>query len=1163
MCGIVSKLNNGYFDLVCSDFDIICLAETKNFSYDLSDTLLNNYTVFTLKNLGEELFATHGACILVKQDIAKFFKLIEGTSRQTIWLSVDKKLTGNEFILGSVYVPCESSLYYDAKVFEDLFTDISLFDLPVCLIGDFNARTGELNDVTDCNDFVEQFYGLNEVQDFIPAEYLTRNSASFIRSNMDKKVNNSGRMLIQMCHSLGLNIVNGRYGMDCNVGAYTCFNHNGGRSSIDYAIISPPLFDQLNSFSVMEFDDLLSDTHSAICLSFSTSFDVSKVSDQNGDRNQCGTNPVLCENLAFKWDEGSPEDFRCSFTAEDISLINDNLHDINPNPSQGAVDNFCEKLNTLFIDKAKNCGICKVKTSNDLQLQQGNKKHKPWFDQHCLNLRNDYHRIRNKIKFTNSNERLDKIKMASKKFKEIVKKKKAEYFKKLHKKLRVLKSNNSKEYWNLLNRASRHKQGGSAIELEVFKEHFKKISNTDSEITLDQDTNLPNFDQDVNEEINNMFTVDEIRAIIRKLKNGKACGIDHIRNEFLKSCPEPIMQLITDLFNLVLKTGIIPESWCIGMILPLYKNKGSVDDPDNYRGITLLSCIGKLFTAVINSRLTKYIDAVGALGDEQAGFRHGHSTTDHIFTLFAIIQLYIKNGRRLYCAFIDYRKAFDFVDRSSLWLKMLSTGINGNILKVIYNLYDKAKSCVKTRDGLSSLFHCNVGVRQGENLSPLLFAIFLNDFEFFISRRYKGLDKLASDINVFLSDDDVEHYLRIFALLYADDTIVLAESAEDLQLALNAAFEYCNRWKLTVNTGKTKVVIFSKRKVTEYPAFLFGHSHLQVVDDYIYLGTTFNYNGKFQKAISKQVVQARKAFYALLNKIYNLCLPVDIALELFNQLVMPVMLYGCEVWGFCNISQLEVLHRKFIKMLLGVNKYTPNVMVYGETGETPVRNQVIARMSAFFIRLENGKKSKLSYIMYKLLRKKSGLDGFECEWTNSMNETLSGIGMRDLWVGNGLNFTTEYVKKAIKLRVNDINQQNWASELEDHEYCEFYRKFKNNLDFEKYLTDLSFSERKALSRFRCRSNFLPIAQTRFGHEIDNDIICPLCTNNEIGDEIHYLFYCNYFKDDREKFICNKFLHSRNDRDIENLFNADGVDLRNLAQFVSIVINFFDNLSQKN
>ena len=156
-----------------------------------------------------------------------------------------------------------------------------------------------------------------------------------------------------------------------------------------------------------------------------------------------------------------------------------------------------------------------------------------------------------------------------------------------------------------------------------------------------------------------------------------------------------------------------------------------------------------MFFAVINSRLTKYLDAIGCIVEKQAGFGEGYSTIDHIFTLHAIIDTNLSKNKGIFCAFIDYRKAFDFVDRCSLWSKLIAEGINGKLLSVIRNLYCKAKSCVKSNGKLSDYFNCNIGVRKGENLSPLLFDIFLNNFEFSVSRKYAGLSELGHDITKY------------------------------------------------------------------------------------------------------------------------------------------------------------------------------------------------------------------------------------------------------------------------------------------------------------------------------------------------------------------------------------------------------------------------------
>ena len=149
-------------------------------------------------------------------------------------------------------------------------------------------------------------------------------------------------------------------------------------------------------------------------------------------------------------------------------------------------------------------------------------------------------------------------------------------------------------------------------------------------------------------------------------------------------------EIYTKLFYLILVSGKTPNEWSIGMIKPIYKQKGSCYDLNNYRGITILSCFGKLFTSVINNRLVEYFDENTTIGPEQAGFREGHSTVDHVFILHCIIRFFLAKKKRLYCLFIDYEKAFDRVEKAFLWQKLLDSGIDGRILTVIKDMYRKA-----------------------------------------------------------------------------------------------------------------------------------------------------------------------------------------------------------------------------------------------------------------------------------------------------------------------------------------------------------------------------------------------------------------------------------------------------------------------------------------
>ena len=113
------------------------------------------------------------------------------------------------------------------------------------------------------------------------------------------------------------------------------------------------------------------------------------------------------------------------------------------------------------------------------------------------------------------------------------------------------------------------------------------------------------------------------------------------------------------LFNIILDTGILPDSWTLGIIKPIYKNKGNQQDPDNYRAITLISFIGKLFTAIINNRLNIFAIEINLINRNQAGFRKGHSMSDNIYCVHVLISLYLSFGKRLYCTFVDFRKDFD------------------------------------------------------------------------------------------------------------------------------------------------------------------------------------------------------------------------------------------------------------------------------------------------------------------------------------------------------------------------------------------------------------------------------------------------------------------------------------------------------------------------
>ena len=382
-----------------------------------------------------------------------------------------------------------------------------------------------------------------------------------------------------------------------------------------------------------------------------------------------------------------------------------------------------------------------------------------------------------------------------------------------------------------------------------------------------------------------------------------------------------MLPIYCKLFNVIFESGLIPESWSVGTIKPIFKNKGDPKLPENYRPITIISCFGKLFTSVINRRLNKYAEEVELIEACQAGFRKNHSTTDNIFIIKSLIDIAKSRKDNLHCCFIDFKQAFDTVWRDQLWQKLAKHHINGKCLTLLQNMYKNIKSNVTVNNNSSAFFPCQTGVRQGENLSPFLFSIFLNDLKLFLlSHNVQGI---TCDINY----DEISVYIKLLVLLFADDTVLFGSSQSELQHALNQFEKYCEEMQLTVNTAKTKVIIFTNKRNIQKSTFTFQSETLDVVTDYKYLGIYFAKNGLFTLAKKQVAEQANKALFSLLKRIKDLDLPYDLQIDIFNKTIKPILLYGSEIWGYGNCDIIECVHLKFLKYIFKLKKSTPSHMI--------------------------------------------------------------------------------------------------------------------------------------------------------------------------------------------------------------------------------------------
>jgi len=412
--------------------------------------------------------------------------------------------------------------------------------------------------------------------------------------------------------------------------------------------------------------------------------------------------------------------------------------------------------------------------------------------------------------------------------------------------------------------------------------------------------------------------------------------------------------------------------------------------------------------------------------------------------------------------------------------------------------------------------------------------------------------------------NDVSSFVHLFLLLYADDTVILAETPEEMQKALDKLNTYCKSYGLNINVSKTKVMIFSRGKVRKLPNLRFNNVPLEIVWEYKYLGTLFNYNNTFNKAKESQCASARRAVFSILKNSRKLDLPIDLTLDLFDKCVKPILLYGSEVWGFEQMCICDKVQLSFFKMLLNVKSSTPSCMLYGELGKYPVSLDATTRVLCFWYKLCKEYTEGLNKLSILLLRLTTVLyinTTFKSNWLTCVHKTLNNLGLSYIWLlSYNCNLSLAQFKHLVKQRIQDQFIQSWRHDVHETNVSLTYRLFKQNFNFENYLTILPLSKSKILLKFRLSSHKLPIQRLRYSNVPLNERICNICDRNELGDEFHYLFNCSFhhLKSLRKQYFPRYYLHNPNVIKLQQLMNSKSKkQLVKLTLFVKCIMSQFN------
>ena len=597
-------------------------------------------------------------------------------------------------------------------------------------------------------------------------------------------------------------------------------------------------------------------------------------------------------------------------------------------------------------------------------------------------------------------------------------------------------------------------------------------------------------------------TEDEVRKAIRRLKSGKAAGADQVINEFLKSTERVILPFLVKLCNASFNQGIFPEEWTKSIIVPLHK-KGDCDNPDNYRGISLLSSFSKV--CVLNARLTEWAEENTVFTEAQAGFRKGYSTTDHIFTLHAIIEKQFSRNAKLYVAFVDFYKAFDTVSHTMMWLVLSRTGIQGKMLTMLRAMYASIKACVRCNGSeLSDYFECLQGLKQGCLCSPILFTYFINELANDITRGgIHGIQLMPNQIEMFL-------------MLFADDLALLSSTVRGLQNQLNLLYESSRRLGLKVNTDKTKIMVFRKGgHLSSRENWYLGEQTIEIVGKYKYLGFNFSTMLSYNIGTEDFVSRAKKGTIEILKALRTYgCYSCSVFFKLFDAQIVPSLLYAAEIWGHRENKQIEKVHLYACKLFINVPTVTPNDMIYGELGRYPLYIEAAAKCIQYWFRVLKqpaSRYSKMAYQSLLTLHEK----GHE-NWVTYVKSLLCKCDYGFVWLFGGVGDEKLFLRD-FKERLRQNFTQDWFSHLSQSTRFEMYHCFKSVIGREEYLDLIKVNiYRTALARFRLGMSPFNAHRLRYSLSEANRA-CPFCPD-KVEDEAHVLFDCFVYGNIRNVYI---------------------------------------------
>lgn len=862
-----------------------------------------------------------------------------------------------------------------------------------------------------------------------------------IRKSKDKIRNAEGDLLLQIAEDRGWHFLNGNIPGD-EEGEYTYVGSNGV-SVIDYVLINSICLDKIKKFTV---DERTESDHQPLKVELNSDLEQA---EEPGDEMQ----------------------------EEDAEEYND--------WTEKSIDKYGEKTKVMEYQETtveESWKELRDKISSCIVKKKAHKKnrkigYKKWWDKECKckkrKMKNLYISWKkgegNKFDYTESR----------KSFRKMCKEKEAKLKEDEVKEIRKIKTES--DVWKYLNKGRKKRiPPEEEITMQTWKKHFMDILNGSNECKKgEQRTQVDPESDETNLED------EEIIKQLRKLKKKKATGTDGLQNETWIHSQGNTSRKLMEIIKRVWTGEGFPDDWRESVISPLHK-KGEMTDVRNYRGISLLNTSYKVYAAVLNERLKSDIEGKGILPDVQAGFRKGRSTIDCIYTLHHAADKELERKRgKLFTCFVDLKAAFDKVERGLLWKVMEKRGVRNGLIERIKEIYETTKNIVKVGKNRSEDFWTESGVRQGCPLSPTLFTIFISDLEETFQKGQAG--------------GVVVGKTKFWSLSYADDLVLVARTELDLKSMLITLERYLDRRKLTLSVEKSKIMVFRKGGgKTRQRIWKWKEENLEEVNEFKYLGYLIQRNGEPTAHINELAKKASivmKSVWGLGERKFK----EDSwrRLWMFEHLVLSVMTYGAELWGWKERAKLEQIQNKYIKWTLGLDRCTPEYICLEETNRDKIKIKTGRRAIKFELRARrNENKTLLQECIKERVNGKVKSKNIQ-----DRDEYLKGKGFSQAALELEMQEGKDVIEELVK-RDKEIQGQTQYNRIQNSNYNRRYKHCKT-FGLPAYLKKSGTKgSQKLIARARCGS-----IEERNKHWLKEvDRLCELCGEDQ-GTLEHLLDKC--------------------------------------------------------